>query len=157
MSNHQSGEKKIFIVTSGCYSDYSIYGVFSTRKKAQELIDRVRSFKDEDGYSLLYWAADADIEEWPLDELLSHTRQTYWSCGIRMDNGAIVESHGNPRQTFERPFRSEVTQHAVSIPAYGGEKVSRVRSTVSMEHAIKVAAEDRQKFLRESAAKAGTR
>lgn len=54
--------KLIYIVTSGCYSDYSIRAVFSSREKAQAMIDDWKARK-------AYWVTDEpSIEEWVLDE-----------------------------------------------------------------------------------------
>ena len=50
-------ENKVFIVTSGSYSDYSIERVFSTRKKALEYLDT----KDDD-YTLEVYDLDEPIE-----------------------------------------------------------------------------------------------
>ena len=50
-------ENKVFVVTSGEYSDYRIESVFSTRKKASEYLDT-----KDDGYTLEVFDLDAPIE-----------------------------------------------------------------------------------------------
>ena len=52
---------KIYIVTSGSYSDYMIEAVFSSKKKAQAYIDMVKSTKNASFYN------DERIEEHELD------------------------------------------------------------------------------------------
>lgn len=56
---------KVFIVTSGCYSDYQIEAVFSTNEKAEEYIDSHR-YPDE-----------FRIEEYCIDDEISIEEQTY--------------------------------------------------------------------------------
>lgn len=58
------GEMKkqtVYLVTSGCYSDYRLDAIFSTREKAQKYIN-IRKREEN------YWDPN-DIEEWTLDEL----------------------------------------------------------------------------------------
>ena len=50
-------ENKVFVVTSGEYSDYRIERVFSTRKKALEYLDT-----KDDGYTLEVFDLDEPIE-----------------------------------------------------------------------------------------------
>lgn len=49
---------KIYVVTSGCYSDFHINAMFSTREKAQKYID-VAKFDD--------WDEINGIDEWDVD------------------------------------------------------------------------------------------
>lgn len=49
---------KVFIVTSGCYSDYQIEAVFSTEEKAEEYID---SQKYPDDFQLEEYGIDDEI------------------------------------------------------------------------------------------------
>lgn len=51
--------KKVYVVTTGEYSDYSIEKIFSTREKAQEYINIVSVLGKEDFN---------DIQEWELDD-----------------------------------------------------------------------------------------
>lgn len=142
---------KVFIITSGCYSDYGIRGVGSTKKQAQAAIDAAKA-ADE------YWAGDAGIEEWDVDELLSFRKQRVFQCGMLLDDGSVVERHGESedeeeqRTVFEKPFRGEVTQFNAKVPMYKDRAIVRTRSTVSIGHALKLAAEKRQEWLRKRAA-----
>ena len=49
---------KIYVVTSGCYSDFHINAMFSTREKAQKYIDAAK-FDD--------WDDINGIDEWDVD------------------------------------------------------------------------------------------
>ena len=50
-------ENKVFVVTGGDYSDYTIYRVFSTRKKALEYLDT-----KDDSYRLEVYDLDEPLE-----------------------------------------------------------------------------------------------
>lgn len=41
-------QKKVYIVTSGCYSDYIIDAIFSTRELAEEYIDNGNGYNDSE-------------------------------------------------------------------------------------------------------------
>lgn len=55
----------IYIVTDGCYSDYGIRAVFSTREKAQAFIDEHAAPWDGPGRARPL--DDPSIEEWDMD------------------------------------------------------------------------------------------
>jgi hypothetical protein len=139
---------KVYIITSGSYSDYGIHGVSLSKKKARAAIDKAKA-ADE------YWACDADIEEWEADEVLQRENQTYWACGMLLDDGSVVEPRAEGYQStiFDKPFRSRIEQYGVKVPFYNNRPIVRTRSTVSAKHALKVAVEARQKWLREKAEK----
>jgi len=80
---------KIFVVTSGQYSDYGIAGIYSSKEKAEE--------------AKKLFNADNGIAEWELDAVPKHEKGTYyWS--VEMDkegNTQNVElqdaSHANKK------------------------------------------------------------
>lgn len=51
--------KPVYVVTSGCYSDYSVDAIFSTRAKAQAFVKR---FPDSDCNGISEWRLDMDIK-----------------------------------------------------------------------------------------------
>ena len=69
-------EGKIFIVTSGSYSDYGIERVFSTRKKALEYLDT----KDD----------DYKLEVYDLDEPVERKTQIY-EISFELERKKVVE------------------------------------------------------------------
>lgn len=146
---------KVFVVTSGCYSDYGINAIFSTRKAAQEYIDKARALHAEDDgeYCIgnVYWAADANIEEWPLDSESHAKKFDFWTAGMLLDDGAVVEPARKGTE-FGHP-KSKVEQCGVFVPRYNDRPIVRVRSVKSADHAMKMAVEARQGWLRENGPK----
>ena len=57
MGTMNKDENKVFVVTGGDYSDYTIYRVFSTRKKALEYLDT-----KDDSYRLEVYDLDEPID-----------------------------------------------------------------------------------------------
>ncbi len=140
----------VYLVTSGSYSDYAIDGAFSTRELAQAYIDKAKGICQADGsYDVgnVYWASDAGIEEWPLDKESDAKQFTFWTVGMMADDGSVIEAVRSS-QEFGHP-ESLVTQLAVPVPMYNNRLIIRVRSVKSGDHALKLAAEARQRWLRE--------
>lgn len=71
-------EKKIYIVTSGEYSEYEINAVFTTRKKAEEYVQQ--------------HGTDYNIEEYNLDEEVEKKTQL-WSIVFCIEDGKFDEAH----------------------------------------------------------------
>jgi hypothetical protein len=143
---------KVYVVTSGCYSDYGINGIFSTRELAQEWIDKaanVAAMKDDEGCNLWIYGgeADAKIEEWELDALQYARIFKKWHFGMFLDDGSL-ENDVHEGQEFGVPHKGTATI-AERVPAYDGRPCVRVESCKSAEHAKKLAVEARQKWLRE--------
>ena len=134
----------IYVLTSGAYSDYSIKAVFSTKALAEQYIAKANDkYRD--------WNT---VEEWVLDELV--TKQNIkvwyikvWCVGIALDTGEVLEQNEFIR--LRQPFRGRVTQANIKVPFYGSRLMARVESGVSGEHALKLAYEARQKYLRNEA------
>lgn len=86
---------KVFIVTSGEYSDYGIRAVFSTEAGAKEYANAMRS--QEDAY-----VGSVDIEEWDLDLPRDgwHTTTVHMkkdgACHVTTDFGR-THCEGKPR------------------------------------------------------------
>ena len=79
-----SETKKIYMVTSGCYSDYCINAVFSTREKAEEYIDGGNAY------------SDSDIEEYDLDEPIKRKTRVLLISMMLADKKVIWVSDKNP-------------------------------------------------------------
>ena len=69
---------KVYILTSGCYSDYSIEGVFSSREKAQEYADIIMKDKTYNDFN--------DIVETEVDNMYAYAKS-----GTRCFYGNIEE------------------------------------------------------------------
>lgn len=69
--------KKIYIVTSGCYSDYSIEAVFTTQDKANDYVQQ--------------HGTDYRIEEYELDEEVTRQVQV-WRVEFNIDTKELSEA-----------------------------------------------------------------
>jgi hypothetical protein len=147
--------KKVFLVTSGDYSDYRIYGAFSTNKLARAFIadakaaNRGNDYSDDAAEQIYtgecYWAAGANVEEWVIDEMVKARVYSSWSCGMLLDDGSLKEPVREGK-TFGIPAPAH--QFASKVPAYGNKDLVRVTSIKSAAHALKLCAEKRQEWLR---------
>jgi hypothetical protein len=72
-------QQKIYIVTSGDYSDYSIDGVFSTEEKAQEYVDSRKS--------------DTTIEVYTIDKMVDYHDKTRYSVSINYESGELKDRY----------------------------------------------------------------
>jgi len=70
-------EQKIYIVTSGCYSDYVINAVFTTKEKAVEYVEQ--------------HGTDYNIEEYDLDEEVEKKTQL-WHIEFCVEDGKFCEA-----------------------------------------------------------------
>lgn len=140
---------KVYIVTSGAYSDYSLEGVFSTREKAEEFREQFNLVNP--GYECAN-----DVMEWEVDERAGETSRMSWSVVMELSNGeAVVEPYNNnPRPVLAQAnLRNETPRLVRRFLGMGASR--RLADTVdvvsyeSLDHAVKVAAEFRQAWLRE--------
>ena len=124
---------KVFVVTSGCYSDYSIRGIFSSKPNAEKYKLNCGAASD------CYWTDLNDIYEYDLDSGLREKTFHYWRCALALDNGEVLEKV------------SEATKwgipHGETYIAEG-RGIVRAKSHKSAAHCLKLAAEARQKWLR---------
>lgn len=133
---------KVFAVSSGSYSDYSVLAIFSTKANAEKYMANMRAHSDS-----CYRASGLnDIEEYELDAALAETEYDRYSVGIMLDDGSIKESYG-PQKSWGIPKATSYI--AEKVPCYENRGIARATSPKSLEHAKKVAIEARQKWLRE--------
>lgn len=146
---------KIYLVTSGCYSDYGINAAFSNREKAQAYIDAAKKAKASEGEDEYigdcYWSSDANIEEWEIDGQASARVKKSWTVGMMAADGSIREKVSQ-RKTFTAEAKGSI--QVCDPPCYNGQAIIRAESFRSADHAIKMAAEKRQEILRARAEKA---
>lgn len=140
--------KTAYVVTSGCYSDYSIHGVFSSKARAQKYIDSANAARRKDCYPSC--GSDAHIEEWVLDEESKAKVFRLYSIGLLVESGTVIEGpHVQTR--FDVPqSRSYVSE---KVPYVLGKDIARAESCKSATHAMKLAVEARQAHLRKKAEK----
>lgn len=129
---------EVYVVTQGDYSDYRIRAIFSRRETADAYVAEIKRNRYEDG---------AEVEVWPLDTQAGARMAPTWYVTIDLESGDVT----GPRE--DRP--SMVVDRQAFEPIFHGRRTASVRSSVSGEHALKLAAEVRQRWLREQAGGAG--
>ncbi len=126
---------KVYIVTSGAYSDYQINAVFSTREKAESFVN---------GGTDLY-----SIEEFPLDDYGEESVHKVWSARINAEGIVYTDETHEIKDSTCRgktyPMTSYTPEYCVGKPHIS---VGVAESCVSAEHALKLAVEARQAWLR---------
>lgn len=114
--------EKVYIVTSGEYSDYTIEVVFSTRKKAKEYVDA--------------YGSDYRIEEYPVDDTPVEKKESIWLVSVNWETGKVISA--NPKDYSEYYADKEGT---VQYKKFCGEYLDIVLMSDSMTRAKKVASE----------------
>lgn len=135
----------VYVVTSGSYSDYGIRGMFSSREDAQVYIDESVKARD--------YPDDYNIEEWVLDQEQGKQSTTVYVTWIRADTGEITNREEQKRlvRPGERSLPCGALETFKQRMAEGSQWKPHnlaVQSTVSQEHADKLAVEARQEYLR---------
>jgi hypothetical protein len=131
---------KVYAVTAGCYSDYHIEGIFSTRERAEKFHASVED-------------SDKLIEEYTLDARIDWVARDAWATTMYIADGRISEPFHHQCEYGEMapPNVKLRSVHHTCIEQTGGNSLDwvEVQSYVSQAHADKVAAEIRQAILRE--------
>lgn len=134
----------VYAVSSGSYSDYRVNGIFSTREKAEKFLGTCRA-------SEACWNKDFnDIIEYTLDADLAQQDYVRYSVGIMCDTGEVKEG---PRSKDYFGIPESKAYISYKVPLYQGRDIARSESHKSAAHAMKVAVEARQKWLREREAR----
>lgn len=127
---------RVWTIESGEYSDYQIHGVYSSRQKAQQVLD----FMERGAYSP--W-----IEERTLDPAVHEIRQGMNVYTIRMDSAGNVEEVAKvddprPFEVFSYPLH---WWHRSKVPAYRDTLDAIVGCVFARDehHAIKITNEYR--------------
>ena len=143
---------KVYVVTSGQYSDYGIDAIFSTLDKANEYVAFCRKVGQDTN----------DVDEREVDEPHDRMHHQYWIATVHLPSSDIWDgkvSLGRKRRVkgqnvgpFFRAGTPERSEHEYDLPNQQNRKWfedrMEVQSFVSQEHARKLAAEARQLFLR---------
>lgn len=127
----------IYVVTSGCYSDYGIQSMFSTKEKAQAFIDthKLGSYDD------------VNIEEWLLDNAdHPHSRGLlYFTLYVDRD-GTLVESRVSSE--WRQAWRTSCDYTNLHFWKSPGKPLLIVQTWAErLEDAVKVAGEYRTRVL----------
>lgn len=127
--------KVVWVIESGCYSDYSVDGIYSTREKAEAAMSRMRGGPHAD---------DADnprINEWKLDEEVA-TDDILWRITF-LDNGNTLE--WEPCWENEKHVHGDVFQHE------GDTRMFVYVSAATADKAHKIAVDIRRRKIAERA------
>ncbi len=130
---------KVWIVTSGEYSDYGIEAVFSSEEEADRFI---KGQKYSDRFESV---------EWSLMNLDEYEVKTVYSCSITLRSGEIYD-HDDRDEWIQKNKRSQVEKYDASTEnaeRRSGWKHLGAVSYVSRDHAHKLAVELRQHWIRE--------
>lgn len=125
----------VYIAFDGEYSSRGVIAVFSSKEKADE--------------------CSGDVEEFDLDEMADRTMHTVYDVRISAEDGSLLKS--SKRTIFEVPnycqskMESEWRVRSAHSPGYAVYPRALGTSSVSEDHALKLAAEARQLHLRECA------
>ena len=113
--------KKVYVVTSGCYSNYSIERVFSTKELADDFCDRYDN--------------DYQVEEYELDGEMPPREEKVFSIWMQLDNKKVFSV--GTRNIREKDYvHVDVTQNSYKI-----KYIEFCILSDSKERAIKVASE----------------
>lgn len=96
-------EKKVYVVTSGEYSDYGIKAVFDDIDKAQQYIDLHKKYGN--GISEI----NDDIEEYILNSSVPSVRPIYY---------VEIDSKGNVERQYTQPYESDEPYEEVHYSKY---------------------------------------
>jgi hypothetical protein len=132
--------KKIYLVTAGEYSDYSIYGVYSTKELAEEAAEQ---FNIRGG-----------IETWDLDAIPDHPPgKVMWIVNMRKDGSLVAEGAyrngvriGEANRIEYAPrweYDGRKKDYGRGVTAY----VSFYMWAEDKEHAVKIANERRAQLI----------
>lgn len=134
---------KVFVVTHGEYSDYRIDAVCSSPEKAKEFMG---TSKQEFG-----------VEEYEVDGEQSRVWGTVWVVLLRLD-GSISSEWEREEDVSEHHYKGDRGQGQTAAGFYDNRRTAedglthgwfQGTSYVSRDHALKLAAEQRQKALAE--------
>ena len=114
-------KKKIYIVTSGEYSDYGIDAVFTTKEKAVDYVEQHGT-----GYN---------IEEYNLDEEEEKGTQL-WHIDFYVEDGKLYEAR--PASCCDR---NKVVDTCFVFDTFGYRKIRFYVDADAMDRAVKIARE----------------
>lgn len=105
----------VYVITCGSYDDYSIYGVFSTRKQAEDFINPLNTIEDYHpllNHPNLVPNYKYRIEEYELDELPIVLKLEdityYWECEVTTNSSAYGRKQGEYSVTKKAIAKQDV-------------------------------------------------
>lgn len=134
--------KKVYLVTSGEYSDYRINAVFSTRQKAQKYIDKYGTYN-----ALSYSCYTYEIEEYEIDPLGFELTSVLIPYAISMYyNGDTFHSKICDPEDFKEEY--EIIKHKPFSGKPVGHNTLRFFCLAKdINHAVKITNEKRVQLI----------
>ncbi len=131
---------KVYVVTQGQYSDFHIERMFSTLEKAEAFVGNGANLDEYDRYNIEEYDVDIPTE----DRVLPH-----WTVRLVLESGRILDAPlSRPPYYGIRNPNAGCKVQLCEKSQYIQEAYICVTSTTSTEHAMKVAVEKRQEWLR---------
>lgn len=124
----------VWVVTKGCYSDYRIEAIFASKEESEAFING--KYHD-----------DIEATEWVLGARSNECMQEYFEAYISIQDGHLMAQNTGTEILAKDFSASRLCNLLRPMDSIQG------KSVISPEHAIKVATEGRQSYLRERAAK----
>lgn len=124
--------EKIFVVTTGEYSDYRISGVFSTKEKAEDFVNFVEKHNANRYY--------LEIKEYGVDEFSEASKKGFFVFRVEMDK------QGNSKVSSKSALVSDFDKDDINI--WGG-KLFMDCYAKDEKHATKIANEKRVQLIAE--------
>jgi hypothetical protein len=123
----------VYVVTTGDYSDYRVKALCSTLEKAKDFIQRAGII------------SDSDIDEWEVDGLEDYCNRPNWECVLNVLGHIDRRSEGS--EFVPSSERGGANTYDLGKMSFN-KQFFRGVSYESAEHALKLAAECRQAWLR---------
>lgn len=131
---------KVYLVSTGCYSDWTVRGLFSTRELADKCVEMLRLAHD-DAHD------DAnDVEEWLVDDLADRVKRgmqvwMVWSEGMTVEVDTL--------RAYDSDLRSDDAVGVVKVFCVGQPHAAMrvIVEARDMDHAIKIAADKFREFV----------
>ena len=137
---------KVYVLSSGEYSDWTIEGIFSSLESLEAGKTKII---EHNGYTTGHFN---DPDEYELNEILSLESGPTFGASIYCESGEMFNI-GPLSSLLRHP--SEATSAIWDATRYTRGKPRKwaiaVKSPISVEHAVKIATEKRQEWLRNQA------
>jgi len=133
----------IWVIEQGCYSDYRVVGVFTSKENADIMADAINA--SDDTYD------KATVAEWPLDPAVDELRQGYQPYIVHMRADGTTERLQKWSVSAYQLGGSVEIWRRTQEPAYQGKGIpDLIIATVWAEdedHAVKIVNEHRARLM----------
>ena len=137
---------KLYAVTEGCYSDYTIVGLFSNKAEAEKCRDL------KNGVSNVYNDAHIEVYQDGVWEDMNKVLRTLYSTNLDLDDGSVLREETEVKLAAENariPSYGSSGATTLYLRSFGRDRKAFAygNSYVSKEHAHKLAVEARQAWI----------